>query len=74
MWQVITNPDILIYLQSSFENSTSRRELNWSESDYREQLARLTHARQHANLVIDTDIQNANEVLRSVLDYLKSRL
>mgnify|MGYP003377496422 CR=1 FL=1 len=44
MWQRITNPDILIFLQCSFENSTSRRKLNWQIADYEEQLRRLSHA------------------------------
>ena len=63
MWQIITNPNILIYLKCSFENSTSRRKLNWLPADHEEQLRRLSHAREHANLIIDTDIQNADDVL-----------
>ena len=42
MWQHITNPDILIFLQSSFENSTSRRKLNWVPADHEEQIKRLS--------------------------------
>ena len=38
MWQRITNPDLLIYLNSSFEVSTQRRKLNWNEAEYKEQL------------------------------------
>ncbi|MBI3737884.1 MAG: hypothetical protein HY258_02430, partial [Chloroflexi bacterium] len=30
MWQKITNPDLLIFLNSSFEVSTRRRRLNWT--------------------------------------------
>ena len=71
MWQIITKPDLLIYLHASFENSTSRRKLNWTIQDYGEQLRRLAHARQHADLVIDTDALNPNEVLAQALDYLK---
>jgi len=33
MWRVITNPDALIFLECSFENSTSRRKLNWLPED-----------------------------------------
>ncbi len=71
MWQKITNPDILIYLNASFPVSTRRRRLNWQEKDYEEQLRRLTHARQHANLVIDTDDLTPGQVLQKVLEYLK---
>jgi cytidylate kinase len=71
MWQVITKPDILIYLHSSFENSTKRRKLNWTLADYREQLSRLSHAREHAQLIVDTDSLNIDEVLAQALEHLK---
>ena len=34
MWRKITNPDVLIYLNASFEKCTQRRKLNWTEADY----------------------------------------
>ena len=34
---------------------------------------RLEHARQHANLIIETDGLTANEVLENALEYLKHR-
>ena len=71
MWQNITKPDILIYLAASFPVSTARRQLNWQEKDHDEQLRRLAHARQHANLFIDTDDLTPEQVLQKVLDYLK---
>ena len=71
MWQIITKPDLLIYLHSSFENSTNRRRLNWQEEDYIEQLRRLTHARQHADKIIHTDNATPNQVLQIALDFLK---
>ena len=71
MWQVISNPNILIYLKCSFENSTSRRKLNWIPADHEEQLRRLAHAREHADLIIDTDSLNVEDVLAHALDYLK---
>ena len=71
MWQKITNPDVLIYLKASFPVSTARRRLNWQKQDYEEQLRRLNHAHQHANLVIDTDDLTAEQVLQEVLEYLK---
>jgi cytidylate kinase len=71
MWQVITDPDILIFLHASFENSTKRRKLNWLYADYEEQQRRLTHAREHANVIIDTDALNVQEVLARALDFLK---
>jgi len=74
MWQVITNPDILIFLQCSFENSTTRRKLNWVLADYEEQQRRLSHARQYADLILDTDILDAEGILAQALDYLKKRV
>jgi deoxyadenosine/deoxycytidine kinase len=71
MWQRITNPDILIFLECSYENSTSRRKLNWLPAEHEEQQRRLSHAREHAHIVIDTNLINADEVLARVLDYLK---
>lgn len=71
MWQKIAKPDLLIYLSVSFPISTARRKLNWQQKEYDEQLRRLTHARQHANLSIDTDDLSPEEVLQTALDYLK---
>lgn len=73
MWQVITKPNILIFLDCSFENCTQRRKLNWLITDYEEQQKRLSHAREHADLIIDTNIQNADEVLNNALKFLEKR-
>jgi deoxyadenosine/deoxycytidine kinase len=70
MWQIISKPDLLIYLHASFPVSTARRKLNWQEKDYAEQLRRLTHARQHAHLYIDTDAWSPEQILQVVLDFL----
>lgn len=70
MWQIVSKPDVLIYLQSSFETSTARRKLDWLEKDYNEQLRRLAHARDHAHLVIQTDDLTPEDVLQKVLDSL----
>jgi cytidylate kinase len=70
MWQLITGPDILIYLHASFPISTRRSQLDWQEKDYDEQLYRLAHARQHADLSIETDDLTPEQVLQEVLDFL----
>ena len=70
MWQRITNPDLLIFLQASFEVCTERRKLNWNENDYAEQQRRLAHALEHADLVIDTVPLTSDEVFTRVLDFL----
>jgi len=71
MWQHITDPDVLIFLEFSYENSTTRRKLNWLPSDHKEQLRRLSHAREHAHIIIDTNHLSSDEVLECALDFLK---
>ena len=73
MWQRITNPDILVFLQVSYSNTLKRRNLNWTESEYQEQIYRLRHAFQNANLIIDTDQLNPDQVFEQVLQYLKAK-
>ena len=73
MWQILSKPDILIYLNASFPVSTARRTLDWQEKDHTEQLPRLAHARQHAQLFIDTDLLTPQQVLEKALDYLRDR-
>jgi deoxyadenosine/deoxycytidine kinase len=70
MWQILSKPDILIYLSASFPVSTARRKLNWHEEDHTEQLRRLTHAREHAHLIVNTDQLTSQQVLQKVLDFL----
>ena len=71
MWQRITHPDLLIFLDASFPVSTSRRKLNWQKKDHDEQIRRLSHARQHANILIDTDDLTPEQVLQKALEHLK---
>ena len=74
MWKRITNPDLLIYLNASFESCTKRRKLNWTNEDYQEQLHRLSHAREHADLIIETDSISPEEVLSKLVIFLESKL
>ncbi|MDX9865159.1 MAG: hypothetical protein RBT34_10175 [Anaerolineaceae bacterium] len=70
MWKRLTSPDILIFLDVSFEESMKRRKQNWSIKDYQEQHRRLRHARQHADLYVDTTSLTPQEVLEKVLQYI----
>ena len=70
MWQIITKPDLLIFLHASFPVSTTRRKLNWQEKDYNEQSRRLSHAREHAHIIIDTDDLTPDQVLQQAIDFL----
>lgn len=73
MWQVISKPDVLVFLHASFPVSTARRKLKWLLKDYEEQSRRLSHARQHAHIIIDTDDLTPGQVLQTALDYLDRR-
>lgn len=73
MWSRLTNPEVLIFLQSSWEVSKKRRNLNWTEAEWQEQQHRLRHARQHANFYLDTNALTIQEVLQRVLEFLQSR-
>ena len=70
MWQIITKPDLLIFLHASFPVSKTPRKLNWQEKDYNEQSRRLSHAREHAHIIIDTDDLTPDQVLQQAIDFL----
>jgi deoxyadenosine/deoxycytidine kinase len=70
MWQRLTRPDMLVFLDASFETCTRRRQLNWEPWEYQEQLRRLEHAAQHADLHVETDRLTPDQVLQAVLDGL----
>jgi len=70
MWKRLVNPDILVYLNASYEISTMRRKLDWTREEYNEQLRRLQDALQNADLVIETDRLTPKEVLQRVVEVL----
>ena len=67
MWSLLTQPDILVYLDASFEICSKRKAFDWTPREYEEQQARLAHARSHCDILIDTDRLSPGEVLRQVL-------
>jgi len=71
MWQKITNPEFLIFLDASYPETVRRRKLTWTMDEYLEQHRRLAHARQHADLYIFTDPLNPEEVLHIVVNFLQ---
>ena len=72
MWQRLTNPDILIYLQVSYPVTIQRQQLDWTFDEYQEQLRRLQHAREHADLIIDTDPLSPQEICDQVIVFLRT--
>lgn len=71
MWKRLAKPDILVFLDVSYPMSLQRRQWNWKEEDYQEQHRRLSHAREHADLYINTDPLSPDEVLEKVLNFLE---
>ena len=71
MWKQISNPDILIYLDVSFEISMKRTDSNWSRVIYDNQIQRLVHAKKHTDLYINTDDLSTEQVLELVLENLQ---
>ena len=70
MWQRITQPDLLIYLNVSWEIAHQRRPTD-AGTDWWDELARrLHHARQHADLYIDTDELTPQDILERTTAFL----
>ena len=73
MWQRITNPDILIYLDVSVEVAALREGLTAPSSWWAEEReVRLVHARAHCDLYIDTTDLSPDEVTARVTAYVTS--
>lgn len=70
MWQRLTKPDLLVFLQASHAVCARRRRFDWSEAEWQEQQQRLHHARRHADLVLETDGLSPPEVMAKVLAFL----
>lgn len=71
MWQVIGRPDVLVFLDVSYDVAQRRRWLDWQPSDLEEQRRRLRHARQHCDFYLDTNPLSATEVREAVAAFLE---
>ncbi|MFO8037233.1 MAG: hypothetical protein R6U57_11460 [Anaerolineales bacterium] len=71
MWKRMVDPDFLIYLDVSYHVSNQRSGYQVKKSIFQKEADRLQHAREHADLVINTDELSPNEVLDLVLKVLK---
>jgi hypothetical protein len=74
MWQRLADPRLLIYLDVSYPVSIQRRPQNMTAAEFAEQVDRLRHARQHADLYIHTDDLAPEEVLERVVRFIRQRL
>jgi len=74
MWLRLTNPDVLVFLDASYTSTTQRRRLDWSEADWQEQQHRLRHARENADIYVETDKLSAEQVLERVVEEIKRKM
>jgi chloramphenicol 3-O-phosphotransferase len=71
MWQRITRPDVLIFLDVDYPEAKARRpRINWGPERLADQAERLAHARFHCDLYLDTNQMTATEVAAEVIDFL----
>jgi uridine kinase len=73
MWEIITQPDILIYLHVTYLTTIKRSNLDWTISEFNEQLHRLRHANEHADLHINTDDMSPESIEQAVLSFLSQK-
>lgn len=70
MWQRITRPNLLIYLDVSRETAERRLERELPMDWWEEMTTRLAHARAHADLIVETDGLTPEEVAERVAEFL----
>jgi len=72
MWQRITKPDVLIFLDVDYEHAIARRpRFSGGPQRLAEQAVRLEHAREHCDLYLDTNGLTVAEIQEKVLLFLQ---
>ncbi len=75
MWQRLTNPDVLIYLDATLETVRRRRhDPGFPAWLLEQETHRLRYARQYCDYYIETDPLTPQEVLDRVLVWLASHV
>lgn len=73
MWQRVTQPDLLVYLDVDYANMRARRPLtDGGPQRLAEQHYRLRHARELCDFYLDTSNLSAAEVKTAVFNFLHS--
>lgn len=72
MWQRVTRPDILIYLDAALATINARRGVTWEQNYLDEMNRRLAHARAHAHCFLGTDNLTPAQVCARVIEFLTS--
>ena len=74
LWQQFDRPSYLIYLFASLEIQQARRQdVTWSDAAHEEELRRLAHAREHADVRINTGEMTPAGIVKMVRSYLSRR-
>lgn len=68
MWQRITRPDLLVYLDVSRETAERRLARGLPPDWWAEIANRLAHARAHADLIVETDDLTPEEIAERVAE------
>jgi deoxyadenosine/deoxycytidine kinase len=71
MWQRISRPNWLVFLDVSYPVTIQRNQLDWTLEEYLEQQRRLEHARLHADLYLMTDDLTPEQVAEKVEEFMK---
>lgn len=72
MWKKIVNPNILIFLDVTYQETLERSDMKWEEKEYETQQQRLANAKENAHLYILTDDFSEAEVLEKMLEFLET--
>ena len=71
MWQRITDPDVLIYLDASLDTiRLRRRDPEFPPWIFEQETIRLRHAQLHCDLYVDTDPLTPEQVLEIAISWL----
>lgn len=74
MWQRLTRPDVLIYLDVDYANMRLRRPTtDGGPQRLAEQHKRLAHARQHCDFYLDTSGLTPEQVYNQISTFLAAR-
>lgn len=72
MWQRISRPDVLVYLDVNYGAALARRPyIDWGPERLQKQAQRLSHARQECDLYVDTSPLSIGQVRRRVMRFLE---
>ncbi len=73
LWQ-LSEPDLLIFLDVDLPTTAARRKREWPLALYEEQHRRLAHAREHADLYLDSSGLTAAEVAERIAAFVAQQV